>query len=64
VVRVKVTALPEVTDAEETVIRDVAVEGGPGMTVIVGNVEVSEEPPMVAPMLVGVPEARPVNVEV
>lgn len=61
-VRVKVTLLPEATDPLATPTVEVAVEMVPGETVAVGNVEVTAEPPIVAPTVVAVPASTPVKV--
>jgi hypothetical protein len=60
--RVKVTALPEATEAELTVTTELAAEMAPAFTVTVGRVVVIKEPPMVARIVVAVPEATPVKV--
>lgn len=60
-VSVIVTLDPEATLFPETLTRDVATETPPGLTVTVGNVDVTEFPPIVALMVVAVPEVTPVN---
>jgi hypothetical protein len=60
--RVIVLVVPEGTVAGETAKVDWLAEMLPGITVIVGRVEVMEEPPIVAVMLVAVPAVRPLNV--
>src|SRR5690349_6618442 len=63
---VSVTALPEATVPADTVTVDRVVETEPGtlpdMTAIVGEVDVTLTPLMVAPMAAGVPDAVAVNV--
>lgn len=61
VVNVRVTLPPDNTDEEDTVRIEVAVEGGPGTTVIVGLAVVTVTPLIVASISVGVPELMPVN---
>ena len=61
---VSVTLLPEATVPLETLTVDVATDAGPGVTVTVGRVDVTAEPPMVAPTVVAVPATTPVNVAV
>ena len=63
-VKVTVTPVPEARVALETVTRDCEREIDPGVTVTVGNVEVTAEPLTVALMVVAVPEAIPVKVAV
>src|SRR5947209_2048019 len=58
---VSVTALPEATVPDDRLTAEVAVETGPGVTVTDGNVEVTGELLISAPMVVAVPEATPVN---
>ncbi len=62
--KVKVTFPPETTVAEDTETTEFTTEGAPGFTVTVGKVEEMVVPPIVAPMLVGVPETDPVKLAV
>jgi len=59
-----VAVAPDAMLAPEVDTTEVVVEGGPEATLIVGSVEVTGVPPIVAPMVVGVPAAAPVNVAV
>src|SRR5437016_1419500 len=61
---VSVAAAPETTVALDTVTTDVAGDTTPGVTAIVGSVEVTGLPPIVAPMVVALPATAPVNVAV
>ena len=61
---VSVTAVPEATVPLETVTSDVATEAGPAITMIVGSVEVTGLPLIVAPMVVAPPATTPVKVAV
>jgi hypothetical protein len=63
-VSVRVTIDPDATVPEEIEIRDWDAEIGPAVTVTVGNVLVTALPPMLALMLVAVPEVVPVKVAV
>ena len=63
-VSVRVTALLEATLAAETEASDCATEADPGVTVNVGRVLVTAAPPIVAPMVVGLPATPPVKVAV
>ena len=60
-VRVKVAFELDAMVAELTVTTDVAAEMAPGMTVTVGGVDVTGDPPIVAEIVVGLPEIMPVN---
>ena len=64
VVNLRVTGEPELTEAAETVMTEVAALEAPGTTVTVGEAVVIEDPPMVAVMLVAVPANVPVKVAV
>ena len=55
---------PEAIVPIETETKDWENEAAPGVTVIVGRVEVTEEPPIVPLIVVAVPETAPVKVEV
>jgi hypothetical protein len=57
-----VIVLPEITEAEETLIVEVVALIAPGVTVTAGSVEVTALPPTVAPIVVAVPATAPVNV--
>ena len=61
---VRVTAEPEATLAEETVINDLTAEIVPGFTVTVGKLEVSGDEFRVARRVVAVPATTPVKVPV
>lgn len=61
---VSVTVEPEATVEAETPTVDSDKETGPGLTVTVGRVLVTAEPPMVALIVVAVPEVVPVKVAV
>lgn len=61
---VRVTALPDVTVAEETDKVEVTAEMAPGLTVTVGSAVLTKVPPMVARMLVAVPLTTPVKLAV
>lgn len=63
-VKVRVTKEEEATVPAETVTRELERDAAPGVTVMVGNVLVIALPPMVALMVVGVPETWPVKVAV
>lgn len=63
-VKVSVTVAPDVTVAELRVTSDWLSDTAPGLTVKVGSVEVTAEPPMVALMVVALPDVKPVNVAV
>lgn len=63
-VKVRVTAELEATVPEETETTDWDKETGPGVTVTVGAVLVTVLPPMVAWIVVAVPERTPVKVAV
>jgi hypothetical protein len=63
-VNVTVTAEPEATLAEETVIKELTAEIVPGFTVTVGKLEVSGDEFRVARRVVAVPETIPVKVAV
>lgn len=63
-VRVTVIALPEAIVEFETDTMDCEREIAPGLTVTVGRAEVILDPPIVAVIVVAVPEATPVNVAV
>lgn len=60
--KVRVTVEPEFTVAEDTLIKEVLAEMPPGLTVTVGMVVVTGDPPMVAPIVVALPATRPVKV--
>jgi hypothetical protein len=62
--RVSVTCAPETTVGLDTLTRDVAVDAAPGVTVMVGRVEVTGAALIVAPMVVAVPANTLVNVAV
>ena len=62
--KVNVTALPEATVLEDTDASEVFVEITPGLTVTVGKVVETKVPPMVARMVVAVPDTKPVKVAV
>src|SRR5258705_5583932 len=62
--RRNVTIAPDATVSADTVTREVAGEAAPGVTVIVGNVDVTETAPIVAPIVDGVPAVTAVNVAV
>lgn len=64
VLKVKVTWLPEATVEEETDTVEVATETAPGVTVIVGEVEVTADPLIVARTLVAVPAPTDAKVAV
>ena len=53
---------PDPTELETTLTRDRLAEIAPGLTRIVGSVDVTAVPPTLAPIVVGVPETSPVNV--
>ncbi len=55
---------PEVTVFEDTLTKEVNPLGDPGLTVMVGKLEVTAVPPMVAEIFVGVPDTTPVKVAV
>ena len=59
---VSVTTFPDATLPAETVTSDCKVEMGPGVTVIVGSVDVTVMPPIVAPIVVALPLTTPLNV--
>jgi hypothetical protein len=59
---VTVTPEPEATEPAETPTVDWASETAPGVTVTVGRVEVIAEPPIVAFIVVAVPDTTPVKV--
>ena len=61
---VRVTLLPEATEAAETLTVEVLVEAFAVVTVTVGGVLVTLFPPIVAWMVVAVPAVEPVNVAV
>src|SRR5438552_10867425 len=61
---VSVAVAPDTTVPLDVVTVDVAVEAVPGVTVIVGRVELTALPPMVALIVVAVPAVPPVNVAV
>ena len=61
---VTVTLPPEVTVGEATVTKELAGAIAPGVTVIVGRVVDTAEPPIVAPIVVAVPDSTPVKVAV
>src|SRR5258706_9382877 len=62
--RRNVTIAPDATVSADTVTTEVAGEAAPGVTVIVGSVDVTGVAPMVAPILAGVPAVTAVNVAV
>ena len=57
-------AEPDATDPLDTLTLDCASENAPGTTVIVGIVDVTVEPPIVAFIVVAIPEVVPVKVDV
>jgi len=59
---VSVAVAPETTVLLDVVTVDALRDAEPGVTVIVGRGDVTALPPMVAPMVVAVPAAAPVNV--
>jgi hypothetical protein len=61
---VSVTALPAATVGADALTTDVAVAAGPGFTVTVGSVVDTATPPIVAPMVLGVPARIPVKLAV
>ena len=61
---VRVTSLPAATLPVETATVELLRDGGPGITVTVGSVEVTVSPLIVAAMVVAVPAAWPVKVAV
>lgn len=63
-VRVTVTFDPEATVADDTVIKDVAGEIAPGSTSIVGEAVATNDPLIVARIVVGLPAVNPVKVAV
>jgi hypothetical protein len=63
-VRVRVTGDPDATVADETETRDCDNEIAPGVTVKVGRVDVTAEPPIFAPIVVAEPAVVPVKVAV
>ena len=63
-VSVSVADAPETTLADDTVTVDCASDAAPGVTVIVGSVDVTAPPPMVAPIVRAVPAVLAVNVAV
>jgi hypothetical protein len=62
--RVRVAVAPDTTVPLDVVTMDWAVDAGPGVTVIVGSVEVTTTPPMVAEIVFAVPARTAVNVAV
>ena len=62
--RVKVAVAPDTTVPLEVVTNDCAVVAGPGVTVMVGKVDVTATPPIVALIVFAVPASTPVNVAV
>ena len=62
--KVSVSLLPEATVGLDTLTVEVVTETGPGVTATVGSVEVTGEPPIVAPIVVAVPASTPVKVAV
>ena len=60
--RLNVALPPEMMLGADTVTTDVLVETAPGVTAMVGRVEVTALPLIVAPTAVGVPAVTPVNV--
>jgi len=62
--RRNVTIAPDATVSADTVTTEVAGDAAPGVTVIVGNVDVTVLAPMVAPIVAGVPAVIAVNVAV
>jgi hypothetical protein len=63
-IKVRVRLFPLATVAAEAVTRDCVKDRGPGVTVTVGIAEDTGVPPMVAVIVVGVPEITPVKVAV
>lgn len=63
-VKLRVTVDPEETVPLETEMTDWVGEMPPGMTVTVGKLVDTEDPPMVAWSVVAVPDRTPVKVEV
>jgi chorismate synthase len=63
-VTVAVIFAPETTVPAETVTVDWASEKAPGVTVIVGRVDVTAEPPIVPLIVVALPARTPVKVAV
>lgn len=63
-VKVKLIEFPDKTVGLDTVTKDCDNENAPGLTVIVGKVEVMANPPTVALIVVAVPETTPVKVAV
>ena len=63
VVRVNVIFCPDATVAAETEIVEVAAEGAPGTTVIVGSVVVIGVAAIAADMIVALPDTAPVNTD-
>jgi hypothetical protein len=61
---VTVTELPEATVLFDTVTDEVEVETEPGVTVMVGAVDVTAAALIVAPMVVAVPAVTPVKLAV
>jgi hypothetical protein len=61
---VTVPLVPEAIVAAETPIVEFARDTAPGTTVTVGSVDVTADPPTVAPMLRAVPASTPVKVAV
>lgn len=64
VVKVRVSLDPEVNVPLDTLTKDCASETAPGVTVTVGKVEVTVDPPIEAEIVVAVPEVVPVKVAV
>jgi hypothetical protein len=58
---VSVTALPDATVGADTLTTDPAVEIGPTVTWTVGSAVVTATPPIVAPIVLGVPARTPVK---
>lgn len=58
------TSEPELTELAETAMVELITDGGPGFTVIEGRALVIVKPLIVAEILVGDPEVKPVKVVV